>query len=158
MDPTNLQMLIELAAASRDGAAAYLAQTQQNLAQAHSQRAALQGYAHEYANRARRHSQQGIDPAAQANWRAFDGKLDDALVQQTREVERREAQVHVAEREFMDMQRRLKSLEALAARRHESIRQTTARREQKHTDEIAARIAAHALARLTEHPAPALRW
>lgn len=157
MDAANLQMLIELATTSRDGAAAHLAQMRQQLAQAQAQQAALRGYACEYTSRASRNSQQGIDPAAQSNWRAFDAKLEQALAQQAREVERREALAALAERELNEMQRRVKSLDTLAARQRESLRQSTARREQKHTDEIAARTV-NALARLTEHPAPALRW
>lgn len=157
MDAANLQMLIELATTSRDGAAAQLAQTRQHLAQAQAQLAALTGYAREYANRARESAHTGIDPAAHGNWRAFDAKLEQALAQQAREVARREALVAAAEREFSDMQRRVKSLDTLALRRRESVRLSTVRREQKQTDEIAAR-SVNALARLTEHPVPALRW
>lgn len=157
MDATNLQMLIELATTSRDGAAAHLVQMRSHAAQAQAQHTALLGYAREYANRAARSSQQGIDPAAHANSRAFDNKLEQALVVQAREVDRREALVVAAQSELNDMQRRLKSLDTLALRQRESVRQSSARREQKHTDEIAAR-AVSVLARLTEHPAPALRW
>ena len=72
MDYANLQMLIELATTSREAAARQLASMRQQLAHAQAQQLALQGYIREYANRAQQHSQHGIDPAAQANWRAFD--------------------------------------------------------------------------------------
>jgi flagellar FliJ protein len=157
MNPANLKMLIALAVTSRDAAAAHLAQMRQNAAQAQAQWAALQGYAREYAQRSRRQAQHGLDSAAQANWLAFDGKLEQAVAQQAREVERRNALADAAESEFVDMQRRVKSLETLAARQVETARLSSARRDQKLTDEIAAR-ANQALARLTEHPAPVLRW
>lgn len=167
MEPTNLRMLIELAVTSRDAAASRAAQTRDAVAAAQKQLAALEGYAHEYAGRARQQAHAGVDPAAQANARAFDQRLELALTQQRREVERRVALANAAQQEFTEQQRRVKSLETLAERRREAVRQTESRRDQKHLDEIAARsftlhdaaqAAAQAIARATEHPAPALRW
>lgn len=167
MDPTNLTMLIELASTSRDAAAARAAQASEAVAGAQKQLKALESYAHEYAGRARHQAASGVDAAAQANWRAFDVRLEQALRQQQREVERRVALATVAQQELSGLQRRVKSLETLAERRRESARRSQSRREQKTLDEIAARnftlqdaahAAAQAIARATEHPAPALRW
>lgn len=142
MEPTNLRMLIEMAVAARDGAAGQLAQARAHLAQAQNQLAALKNYAVEYASRARTQAYSGMDAATQANWRAFDGKLEVAVAQQSHEIERRQARVQAAQNELADMQRRLKSLETLAARQAQQAQQKAARREQKHNDELAARTAA----------------
>ncbi len=159
MESTNLRMLIELAIASRDGAAAQLAQARAHLTQAQTQLSALQNYAREYSGRAQQQAHSGIDVATQANWRAFDSKLAAAIAQQGREIEHRRALVLAAQNELSDMQRRLKSLETLATRQIELARQKTTRREQKHTDELAARSAsAPTLTRPTDSTAPVLNW
>ncbi len=158
MEPTNLRMLIELAVASRDGAAAQLAQARAHLSQAQTQLNALHHYAREYSGRAQQHAHRGIDSATQANWRAFDSKLSAAIAQQGREIERRQALVSAAQNEFSELQRRLKSLETLATRQLELARQKTVRREQKHTDELASRAAGAHLTRPTDAAAPALNW
>jgi len=159
MEPTNLEMLIKLAITSRNAAAGQLAHTRHNLTQAQAQLDALHGYANEYSHRAHTKALDGLDAAARANWHAFDGKLDRAIAQQKQEIERRRTAVDTAEHALQDMQKQVKSLEALAQRQREIARHHTERREQKHMDELAARSTAHtALSRPTEHPNPELHW
>lgn len=155
MEPTNLRMLIELAIASRDSAAAQLAHTRQQVTQAQTQLSALHNYAREYSTRAQQQAQKGVDPATQSNWYAFENKLKQAIAEQGREIERRQALVLTAQNEFNEMQRRLKSLETLAARQLEVVRQKTARREQKQTDEMAARSVSALSAGLSPATVPA---
>jgi flagellar export protein FliJ len=137
MDDANLAMLIELAATSRDAAAARRAQAAAGLAQAHEQLEVLRGYARDYERRAQTTLTQGTDIAAQNNLRAFTARLQRAIEAQRLEVERRAAALATAEDELRQMYRRVKSLQALAERRRAQTRQKIARREQKALDEIA---------------------
>jgi flagellar FliJ protein len=137
MDTANLAMLIELAVTSRDSAAARRAQAAASLAQARSQLDVLRGYARDYERRAQTTLTQGVDMAAQNNLRAFTAKLQQAIEAQQLEVERRAAALAAADEALQRMQRRVKSMQALAERRLADARQTLARREQKTQDELA---------------------
>lgn len=144
MDAHSLRMLIELATSSRDAAAAKRAQVQLQLTQAREQFETLQRYARDYERRAQNTLSEGCDIAVQSNLRAFAAKLKRAVDQQSGEVTRREQLVAAADSELMELQRKLKSLEALAERQRESQRLVAARREQKLTDEMARTLAGHA--------------
>lgn len=137
MHAPNLAMLIELAVTSRDAAAARRAQAAASLAQANAQLEVLRGYARDYERRAQTTLTQGVDMAAQNNLRAFTAKLHQAIEAQRLEVQRRTAALAVADDELQQMQKRVKSLQALAERRLADARQLLARREQKSQDEIA---------------------
>lgn len=161
MEPTSLQALIELATATRDGALAYATKMRAHLALAQSQLAALRRYADEYQARASAQAQSGIDAATQSNWRAFDGKLEAAIAQQTREVEQRQGAVSAAQAELTQTQQRLKSLQALAQRQRQTTRLKSNRLEQKRLDELSARRASSTeLSGFgeTEPTQPALHW
>ncbi len=137
MDATNLRMLIELATTARDAAGAKRAQAAAALEAARQQLATLQGYVADYAQRAHSALAQGGDIAAQNNLRAFSAKLGKAIEQQRNEVARREQVLAVAEHEFNEAQRKMKSLQALQARGAEQARVVAQRREQKRVDERA---------------------
>lgn len=136
MDPNNLRMLIELAATERDAAATRRAQAMQQLAHARAQLDTLQGYVRDYQRRAQTTLSEGCDIAVQNNLRAFVDKLGRAVSQQQAELQRREKIVAAADAEFAQAQRKLKSLEALQARRVEDERLAGARRDQKTMDEL----------------------
>ena len=144
MDAHSLRMLIELATSSRDAAAARRAQVQLQLTQAREQFETLQRYARDYERRAQSTLSDGCDIAVQSNLRAFAAKLKRAVDQQSGEVTRREQLLAAADTELMELQRKLKSLEALAERQRESQRLVAVRREQKLTDEMARTLAGHA--------------
>jgi flagellar export protein FliJ len=146
MEPANLQMLIELAATARDAAAVRHAQATQALEQARGQMDTLRSYARDYERRAQNTLTQGCDLAAQNNLRAFNGKLQQAMQAQSAELERREAALAAATDELNAMQRKFKSMQALADRRSEAARQTASRREQKTQDEMARNVQQRPLA------------
>jgi len=148
MDAHSLRMLIELATTSRDAAAARRAQAQAQVAQAQAQLDQLHGYARDYDRRAQTTLTEGCDIAVQSNLRAFTAKLKRAAEQQSAEVARRQQVLGAAEAELAQMQRKLKSLEALAERKLAGERQVQARRDQKSMDEI-ARALTHATPRLS---------
>lgn len=144
MDAHSLRMLIELATTSRDAAAARRAQAQTQLTQARAQLEQLHGYARDYDRRAQSTLTDGCDIAVQSNLRAFTAKLKRAVDQQAGEVTRREQVLQAADTELLQMQRKLKSLEALAERQLASERLVHARREQKSMDELARTLTSHA--------------
>jgi len=137
MDAHSLRMLIELATASRDAAAARRAQAQTQVAQARGQLDTLHGYARDYDRRAQGTLTDGCDIAVQSNLRAFAAKLKRAVEQQQGEVTRREQVLAAADAELLQTQRKLRSLEALADRDLRARQLVAARREQKTTDEMA---------------------
>ena len=137
MDATSLRMLIELATTARDAAAAKRAQCAAAVEAARQQLKLLQGYAADYDRRAQVTLANGADIAAQNNLQAFAGKLQRALEQQGNETRRREQVLAVAEHEFIESQRKLKSLQALQERGLAQARQAAVRREQKAVDEMA---------------------
>jgi flagellar FliJ protein len=142
MDNASLNTLMEIATAARDAAMARHAQMERQADQARRNLAVLRGYAGDYAQRGKAQPGDGLDPAAQANWRAFLARLQQAQAAQAAEVERCEHAAAAAGDESAQCQRKLKSLQALARRRAEEAARIEARRDQKHTDEIAQRVQA----------------
>lgn len=153
MELNNLTMLAELARTSRDAAAAQRARLHTHLEQARTQLAVLRGYASDYDRRGETTLREGCDIAAQTNLRVFSARLHQAIEAQQLEVRRREQALAAADEEFLQHQRRLKSLETLAVRKREAARSVAARREQKTTDEVASTATGGA-----ERPLAAARW
>lgn len=139
MDPTNLSMLIELARAAHDAAAARHAQCAEAYTQAQRQLDVLRGYQREYERRALDTRSRGLDAAAQDNWRVFLQRLQTAVAEQTKEVARRQQQRQAAAAELAQARARLASLEKLAQRQARAAQQRQARREQRQLDELARR-------------------
>jgi flagellar FliJ protein len=141
MDAHNLAMLISLARASRDAAAARRVQAQRQLDAARAQLDVLHGYARDYARRAQDQLASGCDRMAQTNARAFGGRLEEAVAAQLRELQSREAQFTRADEHWRELASKVQRLELLAERREQAERESTQRREQKTTDEIARVVA-----------------
>lgn len=137
MKTSDLAMLIELASTARDTAGARRAQAAAAVDLARRQLATLRGYAADYAARGRSALARGADVAAQANQRAFAAKLEQAVTQQEGELRRCEQALVLADRNFIEAQRKVKSLQALQTRGAERQRQQAQRREQKTVDEVA---------------------
>lgn len=142
MEAHTLAMLISLATAARDSAAAQRARVQQQVDAARAKLDALHEYARDYTRRAQRQRSNGFDVMAQENAFAFGGRLDAAIAAQLQEVQRREKQLERAHAQWCEQAQRLQRLELLAARRADAARLHEERREQKHNDEM-ARLAAH---------------
>jgi len=131
-------MLIEITRTARDAAAAQRARCQLQTDQARAQLETLRGYALDYGRRAQSTMSSGCDVAAQNNLRAFNGRLAAAIDAQALEVARRAHALATADDELAQLQRRVKSLETLLARRTDAARKKQARQEQKTTDEFAS--------------------
>jgi flagellar FliJ protein len=153
MDAINLRMLIELAAAARDAAAARRAQAGAALDGARQQLKQLEGYAAEYERRGQRTLAVGTDIAAQDNLRAFAVKLQQAIAQQRGEIERRALVLEQVAGELAQAQRKLQSLRALQDRAFDAARQRQGRLEQKLLDELSQAMLAG-----RERPLAASGW
>jgi flagellar FliJ protein len=152
MELTNLTMLIELARAARDAAATRRTQLQMQREQARAQLDVLRGYMRDYERRAQATLSGGCDMAAQNNLRLFCGKLAQAIDAQQLEVRRREQALAAGDAELLQLQRRLKSLEALQNRQRQAAHRGERRREQKASDELARGALA------AERPLAATGW
>ena len=137
METRNLNVLISVATTARDAAAVQRAQAQQQLDAARTQLETLNGYALDYARRARDQLTQGCDRMAQTNARAFSGRLDEAIAAQLQETQRREKQFEAADAQWRDLASRVHRLELLVSRREQAERESARRHEQKLTDELA---------------------
>jgi flagellar protein FliJ len=142
MESAQLSTLFELAKTARDAAANRLARLEQQAQQAREHLQTLQGYSDDYATRLQTQPGDTLDPAAQANKRAFLARLRAALQTQQAEVGAREQASAAARAELAVSQRKIKSLETLIRRRADETRRTESRREQRGTDEAAQRVAA----------------
>jgi len=141
MHPKQLNTLLDLNRTARDAAATRLARLEQQVQQAREHLQTLVGYSSDYATRLQEQAGDELDPAAQSNKRAFLARLRVALETQQREVGAREQASAAARAELSTCQRKLKSVETLIERRAREELARTARREQRHTDEVAQRAA-----------------
>jgi flagellar FliJ protein len=139
MNPNQLNTLLGLTRIARDSAATRLARLEQQTRQAREHLQTLLGYSNDYAERLQARAGDELDPAAQANQRAFLSRLRVALETQQREVGAREQASSAAQAELAACQRKLKSLETLLERRAQEESQRVARRDQRNTDEVAQR-------------------
>ena|SRR5579864_6880321 len=146
MDATQLTRLLELAQIGRDSAASRLARLEQQVQQAREHLQTLAGYSDDYALRLRARAGDELDPAAQANQRAFTARLQVALQTQQREVGAREQASAAARAELAVCQRKLKSLQTLIERRAQEASRIAARLEQRQTDEAGQRSSQQAAA------------
>ena len=141
MHPKQLNTLLDLTRTGRDAAATRLARLEHQVQQAREHLQTLVGYSSDYATRLQEQAGDELDPAAQSNKRAFLTRLRVALETQQREVSAREQASAAARAELAACQRKLKSLETLIERRAREELARMARREQRHTDEVAQRAA-----------------
>jgi flagellar FliJ protein len=139
MNANQLNTLLEVTRIARDSAATRLARLEEQVRQAREHLQTLKGYSNDYAARLQARAGDELDPAAQTNQRAFLLRLRVALETQQREVGAREQASVAARSELAACQRKVKSLETLLERRAQEESQRVARREQRHTDEVAQR-------------------
>lgn len=92
--------------------------------------------------------QEGMSPIELRNFQEFIYKLDDAIAQQRKQLEKSQASTQQGRDEFDVTRRKLKSLDMLRQRHIESQRKIAEKAEQKAQDEHTGRAAAR---RMTEH-------
>ncbi len=100
----------------------------------------LSGYKREYQQRLTGQAgDRGMDIHLLRDYHAFLNKLDVAIGHQEREVAQALAHWRGAHDSWLELRRKVKAYEALAARHHQQERQREERRDQRLTDEQAAR-------------------
>lgn len=82
-----------------------------------------------------------------ACYRSFMQRLDQAVTQQARQVELAQQHAEQCRAELLERERKLASVRKLLDKRVAEGRHSTQRREQKHNDDLAQRMHAHAATR-----------
>jgi flagellar protein FliJ len=137
-----LPLLIERAQAQRDRQALASRQARQSAAQADATLQRLGEFRGECLSRSAAAQLGQADGASLAGYQAFVGRLDEAIGMQGREAALRAGVAHEQQQRLLQQQRRVLALEALARRDALQCGQREQRREQRTTDDFAARAAA----------------
>jgi flagellar protein FliJ len=138
--PSPLQTLIGLAQDDVDTAAQKLGRVQRERNDVEKQLDALITYRDEYHARFTESARQGMAAGNVRNFQAFIDTLDAAIDQQRRMLDQATARVEAAKPEWQRCKQKLGSYEVLQARQDEVAARKESRREQRDSDEYAARI------------------
>ena len=138
-DISALNTLIELATTEVDDAAVRLGRAVRAVEEAKQKLTLLAGYQDDYANRFQNTMTNGFTPMAYRNFQGFMDKLDQAINGQQLVVRDAEYRVEQERGNWRESERKRISFDALATRANTAADQKIARREQKQTDEQAAR-------------------
>ncbi|MEJ0003598.1 MAG: flagellar export protein FliJ [Pararobbsia sp.] len=135
-----LTTLIELAGDELDAAQRALGKAQQAFSDAEAQTQSLIGYRDEYRSRLTSSAQAGLTGANWRNFQTFIDTLDAAIEQQRRVTVAARHKLDAAREAWAEKRRKLTSYEALAERARQRERAIEGRREQRESDEHAAKI------------------
>ena len=138
-DISALNTLIELATTKVDDAAARLGRAVRAVEEAEQKLALLSGYRDDYASRFQVTMASGFTPMAYRNFQGFMDKLDQAISGQQQVVRDAEWRVEQERKAWRESERKRISYDALCGRARKAEDLKVARREQKQTDEQAAR-------------------
>jgi len=138
-DISALNTLIELATTEVDDAAARLGRAVRAVEEAKQKLSLLAGYRDDYAQRFQDTMATGFTPMAYRNFQGFMDKLDQAINGQQQMVRDAEWRVEQERGAWRESERKRISYDALATRAKTAAEQKIAKREQKQTDEQAAR-------------------
>jgi len=135
-----IKTLIGLAQDDVDAAAQRLGRAQRERHDVEAQLNALVQYRDEYHARFTATAQSGMPAGNMRNFQAFIDTLDAAIEQQRNLLGAANARVEAAKPEWQRQKQRLGSYEVLQARGEAAEAKTAARRDQRDSDEYAARI------------------
>ena len=135
-----LTTLIELATEELDEAQRTLGQAQQAFSEAESQTQSLIQYRDEYRSRLTSSAQAGLSGANWRNFQTFIDTLDAAIEQQRRVMAAARHKLEQAQIVWAEKRRKLTSYDALAERARQREQIVVSRREQRESDEYAAKI------------------
>jgi flagellar protein FliJ len=138
--PSPLQTLIGLAQDDLDAATQKLGRAQREKSEIETQLQSLIDYREEYHTRFTESARQGMAAGNVRNFQAFIDTLDTAIEQQRRLVAQANTRLEAARPEWQRSKQKLGSYEVLQARQDETAARVEARREQRDSDEHAARI------------------
>lgn len=140
--PDPLDAVHELARDAAASARRRLGETLSDCRQSEERLRVLEGYRAEYEQRLKRAVSGGISATVLANYRQFLDRLGEAIAQAAAELDASRRRVTVGQASVLAEDRRVKSFDTLAERRERCAATAEARRDQKQTDELAARSAA----------------
>jgi flagellar FliJ protein len=138
-DISALTTLIELATKDVDEAAKRLGRAVRAVEEAQQKLTLLSGYRDDYASRFQVTMTTGFTPMAYRNFQGFMDKLDHAITGQQQVVRDAEWRVEQERNAWRESERKRISYDALCSRVRKAEDLRVARREQKQTDEQAAR-------------------
>jgi flagellar FliJ protein len=131
--------LIQVSQNKTDSAAIKVGQLNARAVEAAHKRDVLVNYRDEYRARLDAAVMRGAPASEVRNFRAFLGKLDEAVCQQEGEVTFWNTQIAGAREKWQSEQRSLNSFNTIATRRDSAAHRAAERRDQKQQDEFAAR-------------------
>lgn len=134
-----LETLIELATKQSDDAAKRLGKAVRAGDDAQQKLQLLMQYRDDYAARLRSSAATGLTASGYRNFQMFLDKLDDAIASQQRAVQDAQRRVNNERNAWQSSERKRMSYDTLATRAMNAQLLKQARREQKQTDEFAAR-------------------
>lgn len=141
--PFPLQPLIKLAQHQNDSATRKLGQLNKQQQGAQQSLDTLLEYRRDYQARLQDATLKGMNPGDLRNFQQFINKLDEAIGQQTRQVEQSKASTQAGRDEFDITQKKLKSFDMLKQRHSEEQKKVAEKSEQKALDEHTGRMAAY---------------
>lgn len=136
---SKFDLLIRLATDRLDAAAERMRKAQAAQQQAENTLLQVKGFIQDYQQRMLQQGQAGTSVAQWADFRLFMQKLDDALQQQQREVDRAMQRFLMEKQAWLQQRKQLKSYEVLLEREKDRHALKQRRQEQKALDEFAAR-------------------
>ncbi|MEC5208253.1 flagellar export protein FliJ [Vogesella urethralis] len=136
---SKFDLLIRLATDRLDAAADRMRKAQAAQQQAENTLLQVKGFIQDYQQRMLQQGQAGTSVAQWADFRLFMQKLDDALEQQQREVDRAMQRFLMEKQAWLQQRKQLKSYEVLQEREKARLALKQRRQEQKALDEFAAR-------------------
>lgn len=141
MHDSSLDLLIELAHKAQDTAARALASHRQAVAQTSRQLQTLKQYHQEYRQTLQQKlHKEGMTPAALANYSAFLTSLDRALDRAGQTLAKQQEEVDKSQLNWQAQWRRSNAFATLGDRRREEALRQAGRVEQRHNDELSARM------------------
>jgi flagellar FliJ protein len=138
--PTALDTLIELATTATDDAAKRLGRATRVAEEARSKLAMLAQYHEDYAARFQASLMAGLSPMGYRNFQSFMGKLDTAIGGQQQIVADADRRILDERKAWQESERKRMSYDTLATRAQNIALHKESKREQKTTDEQAARL------------------
>ncbi|MDE1168405.1 MAG: flagellar export protein FliJ [Pseudomonas sp.] len=141
MPTSSLDLLTELARKAQDAAARTLAQQRLALQQINSQLQTLQQYNQEYRQALQQKlHKEGMTPASLANYRAFLASLDRAVDRASQSLITKQGEIDKSQLNWQAQWRKTHAYQTLAQRRAAETQRLANRTEQRHSDELSARM------------------
>lgn len=150
-EPFTLEPLIKLAQHRNDAAKRKLGQLNRQQESAEEKLETLRQFRKDYQARLQEAAQQGMSQSDLRNFHQFIGKIDEAIIQQLKQVEQSMTSTQVGRDEFDMTQRKLKSFDMLQQRHIEAQKKAAQKAEQKEQDEHTGRMAAYKMNAMDDH-------